>query len=559
MNRLTSLIACAFTLVFGTTMLRGASPTEQVKTVNGVVEGLRLSSGILSFRGIPFAAPPVGELRWKAPQPVKDWSGVRSALQFGQNCMQRPIYGNMGFRGPGMSEDCLYLNVWTPANSANEKLPVLVYFFGGGLQAGDGSEPRYDGESMALKGIVSVTVSYRLTVFGFLAHPELTAEAPYHASGNYGFLDQHAALKWVQANIAAFGGDPNRVTIGGQSAGSRSVSIQLVSPLSKDLIAGGIMESGSVVGATDPPTLAEAEKDGLKFMGAAGASTLKDLRDMPADKLLELTAPSDSARFGPVADNYLLPTGSLVAYIAAGKAAHVPLLEGANSQEQSYLTVLGENPVTAEGFAATVKKRYGPDADRILAAYPKVQTQDEVKETAMTFGSEYPMGYNMWLYGDSFGKGSGKPVYRYLYSRPRHRFLGASNQLPGQAGGIITDATAASKRPTDLGAAHSAEIEYALGNLSTNTRFGWEPADYKLSQLMEDYFANFIKTGDPNSSTEPKWPSYSSATDFQIMHFNVESHAGPDAGLPHYKLFDQILHVKQHGQNEMSDTNNSAK
>ena len=149
MNRLTSLIACAFTLVFGTTMLRGASPTEQVKTVNGVVEGLRLSSGILSFRGIPFAAPPVGELRWKAPQPVKDWSGVRSALQFGQNCMQRPIYGNMGFRGPGMSEDCLYLNVWTPANSANEKLPVLVYFFGGGLQAGDGSEPRYDGESMA--------------------------------------------------------------------------------------------------------------------------------------------------------------------------------------------------------------------------------------------------------------------------------------------------------------------------------------------------------------------------------------------------------------------------
>src|SRR5580658_6546860 len=215
MNKFTSLIACALALVFGASMLRGAPATEQVKTVNGVVEGLRLSSGILNFRGIPFAAPPVGELRWKAPQPVQNWSGVRSALQFGQNCMQRPLYGNMGFRGPGMSEDCLYLNVWAPANFAGKKLPVLVYFFGGGLQAGDGSEPRYDGESMALKGIVSVTISYRLTVFGFLAHPELTAEAPYHASGNYGFLDQNAALKWVQANIAAFGGDPNHVTIGG--------------------------------------------------------------------------------------------------------------------------------------------------------------------------------------------------------------------------------------------------------------------------------------------------------------------------------------------------------
>lgn len=558
MKQYARFTACVLAFVLGAVALRGASPTEQVKTVNGVVEGLRLSSGILSFRGIPFAAPPVGELRWKAPQPVKDWSGVRSALQFGQNCMQRPIYGNMGFRGPGMSEDCLYLNVWSPANSANEKLPVLVYFFGGGLQAGDGSEPRYDGESMALKGIVSVTVSYRLTVFGFLAHPELTAEAAYHASGNYGFLDQNAALKWVHANIAAFGGDPNRVTIGGQSAGSRSVSIQLASPLSKDLIAGGIMESGSVVGATDPPTLAEAEKDGLKFMNAAGASSLKDLRAIPADKLLELTAQPGNYDFGPVADNYLLPTGSIAAYIASGKAAHVPLLEGANSQEQSYLTVLGDNPVSADGFAATVKKRYGPDADRVLAAYPDVQTSDQVKMTAMTFGSEYPMGYNMWLYGDSFRKGSGKPVYRYLYSRPRHRFLGASNQLPGQAGGIITDAAAASKRPTDLGAAHSAEIEYALGNLSTNTRFGWEASDYKLSQLMEDYFANFIKTGDPNGPGVMNWSASSPATNFQIMHFDVESQYGPDAGLPHYKLFDQILHAKQHGQHEMSNVNNSA-
>jgi len=462
----------------------------------------------------------------------------------------------MGFRGPGMSEDCLYLNVWTPANSANEKLPVLVYFFGGGLQAGDGSEPRYDGESMALKGIVSVTVNYRLTVFGFMAHPELTAEAPYHASGNYGFLDQNAALKWVQTNIAAFGGDPSRVTIAGQSAGSRSTSIQLVSPLSKNLIAGAIMESGSVVGANDPPTLADAEKQGLHFMNAAGASSLKDLRAMPADKLLELTAQPVNSGFGPVADNYLLPTGSLVDYIAAGKAAHVPILEGANSQEQSYQTVLGDNPPTAEGFAATVKKLYGPDADRVLALYPNIQTKEQVMNTAMTMGSEYPMGYNMWLFGEGFRKGSGKPVYRYLYLRPRKRFLGATNQVPGQAGGIVTDAAAAAKRPPDLGAAHSAEIEYALGNLATNIRFAWEPADYKLSQLMEDYFANFIKTGDPNGSALPKWPAYSPSDNFQIMHFDVESTVGPDAGRPHYVVFDQIVHKKRTGQG--SDDSSSA-
>ena len=189
-------------------LAQGASAADQVKTANGVLEGTSTTSGIRVFRGVPFAAPPVGELRWKAPQPVKNWEGVRQAVEFGPSCMQRPVFGDMEFRNTGMSEDCLYLNVWTPAKSATEKLPVLVYFFGGGLVAGDGSELRYDGESMASKGIVSITISYRVTVFGFLAHPELTAEAPYHASGNYGFLDQHAALKWVQANIAAFGGDP---------------------------------------------------------------------------------------------------------------------------------------------------------------------------------------------------------------------------------------------------------------------------------------------------------------------------------------------------------------
>src|SRR5436305_1282535 len=234
----------------------GATP-DRVKTANGIVEGMgQQPSGVRIFRGIPFAQPPVGDLRWKPPQSPKNWEGVRQAIQFGPRCMQHPVFGDMNFRSNGMSEDCLYLNVWTPAKKGNERLPVLVYFYGGGFIAGDGSEPRYDGESLARRGIVVVTLNYRLGVFGFLAHPELSREASYNGSGNYGLLDQMAGLRWVHENIAAFGGDPHRVTIGGESAGSVSVSALMVSPLSRGLIAGAIGESGSILGTLPAQPLA---------------------------------------------------------------------------------------------------------------------------------------------------------------------------------------------------------------------------------------------------------------------------------------------------------------
>src|SRR5205807_1266214 len=220
----------------------------------------------------PFAAPPVGDLRWKPPQPVTRWEGVRKADRFSPRAMQPPIFGDMVFRSNGMSEDCLYLNVWTPAKSSKERLPVLVYFYGGGFVAGDGSEARYQGDSMAHKGIVALTVNYRLGVFGLLAHPELTKESPRHASGNYSLLDQTAALRWVQQNIAAFGGDPKKVTIAGESAGSVSVSAQMASPLSKDLIAGAIGESGSIIGTLSAVPLAEGEQNGLRFATNVGAT-----------------------------------------------------------------------------------------------------------------------------------------------------------------------------------------------------------------------------------------------------------------------------------------------
>src|SRR5215475_7586899 len=255
----------------------GASAQDRVKTANGELEGVSdKSSGVRSFKGIPFGEPPVGELRWKPPQPVKNWQGARKADKFGPRCMQRPIFGDMGFRSSGMSEDCLYLNVWTPAKSAKEKLPVLVYIFGGGFQNGDGSERRYDGENMARKGMVAVSVNYRLNIFGFFAYPELTKESPHHAAGNYGLLDQVAALRWVQANISAFGGDPKRVTIAGESAGSIAVSALMAAPLSRGLMAGAIGESGAMISSLPPQPLAAAEQNGVKFATAVGANTLAD-------------------------------------------------------------------------------------------------------------------------------------------------------------------------------------------------------------------------------------------------------------------------------------------
>ncbi|HEU0185693.1 MAG TPA: carboxylesterase family protein, partial [Blastocatellia bacterium] len=277
-------------ILLALTLSSWALAQERVKTANGILEGVGdKNSGIRSFKGVPFAEPPVGDSRWKPPQPVKNWQGERKADKFGPRCMQRPIYGDMNFRSNGMSEDCLYLNVWTPAKSGGEKLPVLVYFFGGGFMAGDGSEGRYDGESMAKKGIVAITVNYRLSVFGFFAHPELTKESPHHASGNYALLDQHAALEWVRQNIAAFGGDPKRVTIAGESAGSVAVSAQMASPLSKGLIAGAIGESGSILGALSAAPLADSEQAGVKFAAGLGngeAPSLADLRAIPAEQLL---------------------------------------------------------------------------------------------------------------------------------------------------------------------------------------------------------------------------------------------------------------------------------
>ena len=507
-------------LLFATGALCASAQTR-VNTPLGAVEGTE-STGIRIFRGVPFAQPPVGNLRFAPPAPATRWEGVRDAKQFAARCMQLPLFGDMNFRSDGMSEDCLYLNIWTPAKRAGEHLPVLVYYFGGGFQAGDGSEPRYDGESMARKGIVAITISYRLGIFGFLAHPELTAESPNHASGNYALMDQSAALRWVKANIAAFGGDPNKITIAGESAGSTAVSAQMASPLSRDLIAGAIGESGSTLMNSTPRT--DAEATGIKFVESLGLHSLKELRDLPAQKLLDAVAKPGAPRFGICVDGYFFPEAPKAIY-EAGKQAHVPLLAGWNSEEQGARAVLGREQPTLANYRAGVDRLYKDQAPEILKVYAPAD-DNEVEAVARALASDRFIAFGTWKWLDVAARTGGKPVYRYFYERARPKmtpeFAGATANL---AGGVTRNSGTVNAPPPPKGAVHSAEIEYAMGNLTGNKVYAWEPDDFKVSKTMQDYFANFIKRGNPNGSGLPKWPTVKAGAPSQAMHINVNTGA----------------------------------
>jgi para-nitrobenzyl esterase len=504
---------------------------DRVRTANGILESTFAKDGVRSFKGIPFGQPPVGDLRWREPQPVKNWSGVRKADQFGPRCMQRTSAGaDYWFRSSGMSEDCLYLNVWTPAKSDREKLPVLVYIFGGGFQNGDGSEPRYDGENMARKGMVAVSVNYRTNIFGFFVHPELTKESPHHAAGNYGLLDQVAALQWVQKNIAAFGGDPARVTVAGESAGSIAVSALMASPLSRGLMAGAIGESGAMISSLPPQPLADAEQNGVKFGTVAGANSLAALRAMTAEQIQEAVSKAQGVRFGTSLDGYFLPK-PLAEIFEAGEQARIPLLAGSNTQEQAARSVLGEGDPTPETLANGIRRLYGERADALLKAYAAT-TKDEVYEAAMHLASARFISHSTWKWSELQMKTGGKPVYRYLYARPRPAYLG----MPGQPAPATVNAAGGPAAPR--GASHSAEIQYAMGNLDLDKRYTWEPADYQVSKVMQAYFVNFIKTGNPNGPGLPEWPAYRAEDSYRIMRIDVESQAGPEAHRDRYLALD---------------------
>ncbi len=503
-----------------------------VKIADGSLQGVVEQSGVTSFKGIPFAAPPVGELRWREPQPVKKWEGIRKADHFGPRAMQTAIFGDMGFRSAGMNEDCLYLNVWTPHTQSKKLLPVLVYFYGGGFVAGDGSESRYDGESMAQNGIVALTVNYRLGVFGFMAHPELTKESPFHASGNYGLLDQAAALKWVRENISMFGGDPHRVTIAGESAGSISVSAQMASPLSKNLINAAIGESGAILGTLSAAPLVKAETVGIEFGKAANASTLAELRAMPADKLLQAAAKFNPFRFPVAVDGHFFPEDPFLIY-AAGKQALVPLLAGWNNEESNFRSLLGNAKPTKENFEAAVKKIYGGKAGEVLKVY-RVENDAEAEQTATDLAGDRFISFSTWKWIDEQVKRSNKPVYRYLYSHPRPP-MRKTGSAPGLAGGVVK--SSGPPPSPNKGAVHSAEIEYAMGNLDGNKVFAWTADDYKVSKTMQAYFINFIKTYSPNSKGLPEWPPVTKEK-VPFMNINVSTRLEYEKNRERYLFHD---------------------
>lgn len=491
-----------FVLVFFSTFYVGASTSNPLVTLEqGPLSGIS-EQGLSVFKGVPFAQPPIGNLRWQPPKPLSDWRETRSAHEFANQCMQKYIYDDMRFRSKGTSEDCLYLNIWAPEEIKKNTplLPVLVYFYGGGFRAGDGSEPRYDGAAMAQQGIVVVTVNYRLGIFGLLAHPELTGESEYGGSGNYTFLDQQSALTWVNRNIHHFGGDPKRVTIGGESAGSISVSAHLVSPLSKDLVAGAIGQSGAMVGPPIPALpLAQAHLQGQALTAKLATrfslkpdNIIAQLRLVTGEELLEATESLQSLRLSPTVDGLFMPEQPSKLY-SQGKFADVPILAGVNSQEGAYSWILGATPIIIDSYKQALKGLYPEHFEQVLTLYP-AKTPEQIKDALQDLASDRFISFGTWNWLDQVTELGTKPTYYYVYDHVRP----ARKAEEGGTG-----------KHTDRGAVHSAEIEYALGNLDTNPLYLWQPEDYKVSARLQGYFVQFIKTGNPNGKSLAPWPMMS--------------------------------------------------
>ena len=492
-----------------------------IKTDKGKVQGKMSADGrARAFLGIPYAAPPVGPLRWKPPQPARKWEGARQATSFGSRCYQQTRYADMVFRDPGESEDCLTLNVWTPAN-AKGKLPVMVWIFGGGFAGGATSEPRQDGEHLTRKDVVVVSMNYRLGIFGFLATQELAAEDPHHAAGNYGLMDELACLQWVRSNISRFGGDPDNVTIFGESAGSFAVSAQMASPLAKGLFAHAIGESGGAFASKSLqfPPLKEAETKNEDFIRQAGGDPgLAKLRAMSSEEILKLATHPDLGKppFSPDVDGYFLPQ-RVPAIFAAGTQSKVPLLAGWNRDEATSTVVKDPQMGTIDGLRATAVKEFGPRAEEFLKVY-HASDDGEALRVAEDFSGDRFLVYSTWAWLEAQAKNGG-PAYRYLFAQPS----------PGDP-----------FHPVSAGAFHSDEIDYVFGNLDARKGAAWSPEDYKLSDLMQTYWTNFARTGDPNGGGAPHWPAYNATGDWQVMRLSPEPGAAPDQHRDRYLFLDQV-------------------
>jgi para-nitrobenzyl esterase len=509
-----------------------ASAAEDIVTVeSGKLQGaLNADHSVRLFKGIPFAAPPVGELRWKAPQTPKPWTGVRPADKFGPACLQTNVFGDIYFRDAQPSEDCLNLNIWIPAHAASKNLPVFLWYYGGGFVAGANSEPRYDGEALAKKGIIVVEPNYRLGVFGFFSYPELTKESGHHSSGNYGLLDQVAALNWVVRNIAAFGGDPRNITIGGESAGSLSVSALMASPLSRNQFQKAIGESGAffpigpAAGMQLKP-VSETEAPNVKFAESIGCKSLADLRAKSGEELLQTAAKLDRGAnfpFHPNVDGYFLPVDVRTIF-TRGDQSKVPLLAGWNADEGKVFVLLNPQKPTTKSFADLAHARFGDAAPEFLKLYP-ASTDEEAARSAQAYAGDDFIAFSTWKWLDLQLRTGSAPVYQYLFA-----------QVPKTKPGAMMGPVAA----IEAGAKHAGEIEYVFETLKSQEGVTWADDDFKVSELMADYWANFIKTGDPNGPGLPDWPVLSKTDGYRVMHLiDSSSHAAPDSLRSRYEFLD---------------------
>jgi len=501
------LVAILFTPAF----VLAQQPTP-VKVEQGLLQGT-VEDGLAVYKGIPFAAPPVGDLRWRAPQPAAKWDGVKQTNKFAPG----PIQG--GNPPSGKSEDCLYMNIWSPAKSANEKIPVLVWIYGGGFNFGSTSEAVYTGEKLAKKGVVLVTIAYRVGRLGFLVHPDLSNESPHHVSGNYGILDMIAGLQWVKKNIAAFGGDPNKVTIFGESAGGIAVSMLCASPLAKGLFHGAISQSGGSFGPPRPTTypgenmkrLKDAELNGVDYVKSAGVSTIAEMRKIDADKL-----PAGPGLAWPIIDGWVIPDDQYKLY-EAGKFNDTPILVGYNSDEG----ISFRPPKTPQEYMDGTTTRYGQFSDGLIKAYP-VGT-DHVPKTARDLARDAAFGWQTWSWARLQSlKGKGKVYYYYFDQHPDYP---KDSPKYGQGSG------------------HGQDVAYVFEHLNASNP-DITKSDHEISDAMGTYWTNFARYGHPNSKGVPEWPAFSDANP-QVMHFSQTPHVGPVPSAESLKVLDDYFNWRR--------------
>ncbi len=516
MKKLTLIIVISAVFTAGLIVAQQPKP---VKVGQGMLQGA-YENGLTVYKGVPFAEPPVGKLRWHAPEPPVKWEGVKQATEFAPAPMQG------GNPSSGKSEDCLYLNIWTPAKSAKEQIPVFVWIYGGGFSFGSATEPIYNGEALAKKGVVFVSIAYRVGQLGFLAHPGLSAESPEKVSGNYGLLDMIAGLQWIQDNIAAFGGDPDKVTIFGESAGGIAVSMLCASPLAKGLFHGAISQSGGSFGPPRPTTfpgenlkrLTDAEKAGEDFAQKAGVSSIAELRKIAADSL-----PSGwgIGSAWPIIDGWVIPDDQYKLY-KAGKYNDVPILVGYNSDEGASFS----HEKDPEEYINGVKQRYGKFADALIKAYPA--GENSVPKTARDLSRDAAFGWHTWSWARLQSETGKSNVYYYYFDQHPDYPEGSP-----QAG---------------YGSPHGQDVVYVFQHLDPSNPQTTE-SDLAISEAMGTYWTNFAKYGDPNGEGVPAWPVFSDENP-KVMYFNQKPYVGQVPSAESLKVLDAYFEWRRSPEGE---------